>query len=95
MSTCGLPARSSQSVIPGKSPQPTLAIGIHLAEEVSWFNHNRLLGPIGYILQYESEVNRYPQLNGLVSTMAYLKSTDRNPTGGQQTPIDGQPLKSR
>jgi putative transposase len=31
-------------------------------EWVSWFNHHRLLGPIGYILPAEAEANYYRQL---------------------------------
>ena len=31
-------------------------------EWVSWFNHHRLLEPIGYIRSAEAEVNYYQQL---------------------------------
>ena len=36
---------------------------------VSWFNHHRLLGPIGYITPAEAEANYYRQLANQVSTV--------------------------
>ena len=38
-------------------------------EWVSWFNHQRLLGPIGYIPPAEAEANYYRQLANQVSTV--------------------------
>ena len=38
-------------------------------EWVSWFNHHRLLGPIGYIPPAEAEANYYRQFANQVSTM--------------------------
>jgi putative transposase len=38
-------------------------------EWVSWFNHHRLLGPIGYIPPAEAEANYYRQLASQVSTV--------------------------
>ena len=38
-------------------------------EWVSWFNHQRLLGPIGYIPPAEAEANYYRQLASQVSTV--------------------------
>jgi putative transposase len=38
-------------------------------EWVSWFNHHRLLGPIGYIPPAEAEANYYRQLANQVSTV--------------------------
>jgi len=32
-------------------------------EWVSWFNHQRLMGPLGYIPPAEAEANYYQQLN--------------------------------
>ena len=45
-------------------------------EWVAWFNHHRLLEPIGYIPPAEAEANYYRQLASQVSTMdARLKPT--------------------
>ena len=38
-------------------------------EWVSWFNHHRLLGPIGYVPPAEAEANYYRQLASQVSTV--------------------------
>ena len=38
-------------------------------EWVSWFNHHRLLEPIGYIPPVEAEANYYRQLASQVSTV--------------------------
>jgi len=38
-------------------------------EWVSWFNHHRLLGPIGYIPPAEAEANYYRQLASQVTTV--------------------------
>ena len=38
-------------------------------EWVSWFNHHRLLGPIGYIPPVEAEANYYRQLASQTSTV--------------------------
>jgi transposase InsO family protein len=40
------------------------AVEIATLEWVSWFNHHRLLGPIGYIPPAEAEANYYEQLAG-------------------------------
>ena len=39
-------------------------------EWVSWFNHHRLLGPIGYIPPAEAEANYYRQLASQTATVA-------------------------
>jgi transposase InsO family protein len=39
-------------------------------EWVSWFNHHRLLEPIGYIPPAEAEANYYRQLASQASTVA-------------------------
>ena len=39
-------------------------------EWVSWFNHHRLLGPIGYIPPAEAEANYYRQLASQISMVA-------------------------
>ena len=39
-------------------------------EWVSWFNHHRLLGPIGYVPPAEAEANYYRQLANQASTVA-------------------------
>ena len=38
-------------------------------EWVSWFNHHRLLGPIGYVPPAEAEANYYRHLASQISTM--------------------------
>jgi putative transposase len=37
-------------------------------EWVAWFNHHRLLEPIGYIPPAEAEANYYRQLTGQAET---------------------------
>lgn len=37
---------------------------------VSWFNHHRLLGPIGYITPAEAEANYYRQLANQATALA-------------------------
>jgi transposase InsO family protein len=39
-------------------------------EWVSWFNHHRLLGPIGYVPPAEAEANYYRQLASQTATVA-------------------------
>jgi transposase InsO family protein len=39
-------------------------------EWVSWFNHQRLMGPLGYIPPAEAEANYYRQRNGQVAVAA-------------------------
>lgn len=39
-------------------------------EWVSWFNHQRLMGPLGYIPPAEAEANYYRQLNGQAAVAA-------------------------
>ncbi len=45
----------------------THKISDKLLEWVSWFNHHRLLEPIGYIPSAEAEANYYRQLASQVS----------------------------
>lgn len=40
------------------------AVGLATLEWMSWFNHHRLLGPLGYIPPAEAEANYYKQLSG-------------------------------
>ncbi|MDQ8032841.1 MAG: IS3 family transposase, partial [Bordetella sp.] len=40
------------------------------ARTVSWFNHHRLLEPIGYIPPAEAEANYYRQLASQTTTVA-------------------------
>ena len=40
------------------------AVELAMLEWVSWFNHHRLLGPLGYIPPAEAEANYYNQLSG-------------------------------
>ena len=42
-------------------------------EWVAWFNHHRLLEPIGYIPPAEAEANYYRQLANEAATPAWLK----------------------
>ncbi|KGF80382.1 transposase [Massilia sp. JS1662] len=39
------------------------AVELATLEWVSWFNHHRLLGPLGYILPAEAEANYYKQMS--------------------------------
>jgi transposase InsO family protein len=39
-------------------------------ERVSWFNHHRLLEPIGYILPVEAEATYYRQLASQATAVA-------------------------
>ena len=43
------------------------AVELATLEWVAWFNHHRLLGPIGYIPPAEAEANYYRQLAGQVT----------------------------
>ncbi len=45
------------------------AVELATLEWVSWFNHHRLLGPIGYIPPAEAEANYYRQLASQPSTV--------------------------
>jgi putative transposase len=44
------------------------AVELATLEWVSWFNHHRLLEPIGYIPPTEAEANYYKQLTGQAET---------------------------
>jgi putative transposase len=46
------------------------AVELATLEWVSWFNHHRLLGPIGYITPEEAESNYYRQLASQNATVA-------------------------
>jgi len=46
------------------------AVEFATLEWVSWFNHHRLLEPIGYIPPAEAEANYYRQLASQTATMA-------------------------
>lgn len=46
------------------------AVEFATLEWVSWFNHQRLLEPIGYILPAEAEANYYRQLASQAATAA-------------------------
>jgi putative transposase len=46
------------------------AVELATLEWVSWFNHHRLLEPIGYITPAEAEANYYSQLASQASTVA-------------------------
>ena len=52
-------------------------------EWVSWFNHHRLLEPIGYIPPAEAEANYYRHVAEQVAMPAWLK-----PTGLHETRAD-------
>ena len=45
------------------------AVELATLEWVSWFNHHRLLGPIGYIPPAEAEANYYRHLASQISTV--------------------------
>jgi len=40
------------------------AVELATLNRVSWFNHHRLMEPLGYIPQAEAEANYYRQLSG-------------------------------
>ena len=46
------------------------AVELATLEWVSWFNHHRLLEPIGYIPPAEAEANYYRQLASQIATVA-------------------------
>jgi putative transposase len=46
------------------------AVELATLEWVAWFNHHRLLGPIGYIPPAEAEANYYRQLAGQATEVA-------------------------
>ena len=51
-------------IIHRRAPWRTLeAVELATLEWVSWFNHHRLLEPIGYIPPAEAEANYYQQLS--------------------------------
>ena len=52
---------------PGKSKE---SLELATLEWVSWFNHHRLLEPIGYIAAAEAEANYYRQLASKATTVA-------------------------
>ncbi len=54
-------------VIHRRSWPTCAAVEMSTLEWVSWFNHHRLLEPIGYIPPAEAEANYYRQLAGQVS----------------------------
>jgi transposase InsO family protein len=43
-------------------PTPRASVELATLEWVSWFNHHRLLEPVGYIPPTEAEANYYQQL---------------------------------
>ena len=49
---------------------PLRAQELATLEWVSWFNHHRLLEPIGYIPPAEAEANYYRQLASQAAVMA-------------------------
>lgn len=52
----------SQKLLTSASRQHKEAVEFALPEWVSWFNHHRLLEPIGYIPRAEAETNYYRQV---------------------------------
>jgi hypothetical protein len=51
-------------------------------ERVSWFNHHRLLHPIGYLPPAEAEVNYYQQLPNRATLEVQLKPNSLLETPG-------------
>ena len=51
---------SSSTVAPLKTRE---TVELATLEWVSWFNHHRMLEPLGYILSAEAEANYYAQLS--------------------------------
>ena len=62
-----MPQRAAQVVVQGRFrevPWKTReAVEIATLEWVAWFNHHRLLEPLGYIPPAEAEANYYRQLS--------------------------------
>ena len=56
-------------------------------EWVSWFNHHRLLGPIGYIPPAEAEANYWRQLANQGAVATRLKPTGLRKAGAVHRPI--------
>jgi len=57
-------------------------------EWVSWFNHQRLMGPLGYIPPAEAEANYYRQLNRQTAMAAGLKPNSlRVSRGGSKSHV--------
>ncbi len=54
-------------------------------EWVSWFNHQRLMGPLGHIPPTEAEANYYRQLNRHAAMLDLNKQPPRKPGAVQQT----------
>ncbi len=57
-------------VIHRRSWQTRESVELATLEWVAWFNHQRLLGPIGYIPPAEAEANYYRQLASQATTVA-------------------------
>jgi len=56
------------------------AVNLATLEWVAWFNHHRLLEPIGYIPPAEAEANDYQQLaNETAAVACQTKPPPRNP----------------
>ena len=64
------------------------AVELATLEWVSWFNHQRLLEPVGYIPPAEAEANYYRQLSGQSTAVeARLNPTGlRDTRGGSPSP---------
>jgi len=61
---------SSLKFLQMQLPWPTReSVELATLEWVSWFNHHRLLGPIGYIPPAEAEANYYRQLASQTSVV--------------------------
>lgn len=56
-------------VIHRRSWQTRESVELATLEWVAWFNHQRLLGPIGYIPPAEAEANYYRQLASQATTV--------------------------
>ena len=70
------PGRDDQRAVQGRTDPPPgpwktkEAVELATLEWVSWFNHHRLLEPIGYIPPAEAEANYYRQLAKEATTVA-------------------------
>ena len=60
-----------EALIHRRAPWKTKeAVELAILEWVSWFNHHRLMGPLGYIPPAEAETNYYRQLGSQATTVA-------------------------
>jgi hypothetical protein len=71
------------------------AVELATLEWVAWFNHHRLLGPIGYIPPAEAEANYYRQLASQAATLqARLNPNSLHRTRGDSVLLSSDERRS-